>query len=775
MKIRLHLFLVLMLIAGVGQGCNSQLQKYHAPASVYKNAEKFLPENITQYVSHIRVNPNWVNNSSVFWYEVKTQKGHQFFVVNPENKSRKPLFNQQKLAESLSKALNRKIKPYDLPFHQLKWNRPKNEITVRIKGNQWVIDLNNYEVHELKHTGSQRRNNRLSSVSPNKKWIAFRKNDNLYVRNRQTGKITQLSRNGRNHLIYGATLPWAWMREVGPVKKDAKPIPLDVSWSPDSKKLFANELDLRHAKKMYLLQNVPDSSERAEVYSYYRALPGNKNVAKLIPYVFNIQTHRETRIQVPAYNNVTNYGNWMWFGNGSQKLYFIYRPRGYKSATLLEANANTGNVHQVFKETSSTYVNPLNAGFRFLPKRNEFLWLSERDGWNHIYLYNLKTGKVIRKITKGHYVVKNIDYVDKTNQKIYFTAGGVKKGEDPYFNNLCVINFDGSGMKILTPENATHDISISPDHKYFVDNYSRVDHKPTSVLRSLKDGSVVMPLEKANIKKLLAAGWHYPQPFKLKARDDSTEIYGVIFRPDNFNPNKSYPIIDGIYAGPQAVRTPKSFYRGYRNEDQALADLGFIVFTVDGLGTAQRSKKFHDYSYKNLGDIGLPDHIKAIKYLAKKYSYIDTSKVGIYGHSAGGYDAARAILMKPNFFKAALAASGDYNLRVAKAWWPELYMGYPVGPDYANQNDVKLASHLKNKLLLVHGDMDTNVHPAEIYRMANALEKAQKDFQMMIIPNYSHGITHNPFYIKLKWNFFVKNLKGKTPPANFKIELQKSK
>ncbi|HYW36079.1 MAG TPA: prolyl oligopeptidase family serine peptidase, partial [Balneolaceae bacterium] len=255
----------------------------------------------------------------------------------------------------------------------------------------------------------------------------------------------------------------------------------------------------------------------------------------------------------------------------------------------------------------------------------------------------------------------------------------------------------------------------------------------------------------------------------LKARNDSTNIYGVIFRPSNFNPNKKYPVIDHIYAGPQAVKTPKSFRRGYLNSDQSLANLGFIVINVDGLGTAERSKKFHDFSYKNLGDAGIPDHVKTIKYLARKYSYIDTSRVGILGHSAGGYDAARAILVRPNFFKAAFAASGDYNLRVAKAWWPELYMGYPAGPDYKKQNDVRLASNLKGKLMLVHGDMDTNVHPAELYRMANALEKNQKDFQMMVIPNYSHGITRDPFYIKLKWNFFVKNLIGSTPPHNYKI------
>jgi len=764
--------LVLLMFVIAFVACNKSGMQEKVTINVYKQAEKFLPENITQFTYNMRVTPHWAENTSKFWYEVKTRKGRQFYIVNPETKTKKPFFNQQKLADNLSKILGRKMDPYDLPLHSLQWNAKGHTVAVHINKNQYKIDLDNLNVTKEKEPHNNR--NRLERKSPNGEWVAYREKYNLYVRNERTHHVYKLTTGGNKKMIYGATLPWAWTRQIGPVTKKAKPIPLNVRWSPDSKKLFADELDLRKAKHMYLLQNVPDSGMRSRVISYYRALPGEEDVAKLKPYVFNIQTHRKIPLHIPEYDNVTNYGNWIWYGNGSHKLYHIYRPRGYKSATLLEANANTGVIHQVFKETSKTYVDPLNSGYRFLPETNEFIWLSERSGWNQIYLYDLKTGKVKHQITKGHFVVKNIDYVDAKDRKIYFTAGGVNKNENPYYNHLYVINFDGSGMKSLTPEKATHDISISPDKKYFVDNYSTVQQKPKSVLRKLSDGSVVRNLEEADIKDLKAAGWKAPQPFKLKARDDSTEIYGVIFRPDNFNPHKKYPIIDGIYAGPQAVRTPKSFYRGYRNEDQALADLGFIVFNVDGLGSAQRSKKFHDVSYKNLGDIGLPDHMKAIRYLAKKYSYIDTTRIGIYGHSAGGYDAARAILLKPNFFKAALAASGDYNLRVAKAWWPELYMGYPVGPDYANQNDVKIASNLKGKLLLVHGDMDTNVHPAEIYRMANALEKAQKDFQMMIIPNYSHGITHNPFYVKLKWNFFVKNLMGAEPPANFKIQLRQT-
>ncbi len=765
----IRLLIPFLLFFVLIQACGTNSQKEKVTAENYKKAEQFLPENIGQYVFNMHVEPHWIEDSSLFWYEEKTRKGNEFFLVNPDQKTKKPLFNQEKLAKSLSGVLGKKIEQSHLPFHELTLSKDLEKATITINKKRWIVDLNNYKVQPGK---SPEKHNRYESVSPDGKWVVYRKDFNLYARNRRTHKVKRLTKDGTKTFFYGSTLPWAWMQQVGPVEKKAPRIGLFVNWSPDSKMLFAYKLDLRKARKLYLLQNVPDSGLRSKVFSYYRALAGDKNVAELDPYVFNIATGKKIRIDIPAYNNITNYDNWQWIGNDSRHLYFIYRPRGYKSVSLFEADANTGKVHNLFREASNTYVDPLNFQYRFLPKLHELIWLSERDGWNHIYLYDLDTGKVIRKITKGHYVVKNLEYVDAEHQKIYFTAGGHESGEDPYFNNLYVINFDGSGLKLLTPENATHEISISPDHKYFVDNYSTVDKKPKSVLRRLDDGTLAMSLGEADIKDLLATGWEYPQPFKLKARDDSTEIYGVIFRPEHLNPNKKYPIIDAIYAGPQAVRTPKSFYAGYRNEDQSLADLGFIVFTVDGLGTAQRSKKFHDYSYKNLGDIGMPDHMKAIRYLAGKYSYIDTTEVGIYGHSAGGYDAARAILVKPNFFKAAFAASGDYNLRVAKAWWPELYMGYPAGTDYKQQNDVRLVSRLKGKLMLVHGDMDTNVHPAELFRMINALEKAQKDFQMMIIPNYSHGITHNPFYVKLKWDFFVKNLLHATPPENFQIKLK---
>jgi dipeptidyl aminopeptidase/acylaminoacyl peptidase len=526
---------------------------------------------------------------------------------------------------------------------------------------------------------------------------------------------------------------------------------------------------------MYLLQNVRKNSFRSEVWSYYRALPGQDSVAKIQPYVFHIKGNQKTAIHIPAYDQITQ-SRWVWSGTN---LYGILRNRGYSSVALVRANTQSGKVDTLFYQTSDTYIDPLNNDYKFLPKTHELIWTSERSRWNQIYLYNLKTGKVKNRVTHGKYVVRKLVNVDAENRIIYFTAGGSISGQDPYYLHFYRVNFDGSDLKLLTPENATHHVSLSSNHKYFVDRYSRVNKKPVTILRSSKDGSALMTLEKADIKDLQATGWRYPQPFKLKARDDSTEIYGMIYFPVHFNPHKNHPLIDYIYAGPQAVITPKSFMRGLRDGsgNQALAALGFIVITVDGLGTAERSKKFQDFSYKNLGDAGIPDHVKAIKYLADKYFWIDTTLVGIWGHSAGGYDAARAMFKRPDFYKVGVSESGDHDFRVEKDWWPELYMGYPgsfpAEGAYAKQSNInsKLVSHLKGYLLLVHGGMDTNVHPAETYRLSEVLIKAGKSFDELIIPDVHHSYGGASSYAtKRRWNYFIEHLMGAQPIRNFMIE-----
>jgi dipeptidyl aminopeptidase/acylaminoacyl peptidase len=737
----------------------------------YKRAEQFLWSNSGDLVYRTYVNPNWAEDVPIFWYRVDTRRGTEFFLVDAEEGSKQPFFDHEELAENLSEALGKQVEPYDLPLSDLEWNQPENSFTFEENDQTWKVDLGTLEVTEVEEEEDDadwRAQSQLSE-SPDGKWTVTRKDYNLWLKNNETGDEHQLTKDGSEKMIYGASQPWAWKKVEGPDEEEREPLRLNVSWSEDSKKLFAHKLDLRKARLMYLLRHVPDNSFRASSVSYYRALPGEDSVAKQTPYVFDIESKSKTRIQAGPYDDLEA-GGWNFYGEGSETLHMIKRERGYGSATLLRADAETGAVDTVFSEVSDTYVDPNKSESEYLPETDEFIWLSERDGWNHIYLYDLNTGEVKHQITEGEFVVYDVEHIDTGNRKIFFTAGGREPDRDPYLEHLYSVNFDGSDLRLLTPEPADHNIEFSSGYQYFADTYSRVDMKPTTVLRNSLDGSVIMNLEEGDIDDLLDTGWQHPEPFKLKARDGETDIYGVIYRPTNFDPNKKYPVIDATYSGPQAVRTPKSFGGGYRGSEQPIAELGFIVITVDGLGTAGRSKAFQDYSWKNLGDIGSPDHIKAIKELAVQYSYMDTSRVGIYGHSAGGYDAARAIMKHPDFYKVAVSSAGNHDHRVAKAWWPELYMDYPAGPQYEEQSNINLAENLEGHLLIAHGDMDDNVHPAETIRMADALIKAGKSFDMLIMPNETHGMSGTDYFTVKRWNYFIEHLLSAEPIRHYKIE-----
>ncbi|GAA5520397.1 prolyl oligopeptidase family serine peptidase [Aliifodinibius salicampi] len=747
-----------------------QVQAQDITKEDYQRAEQFLYQNVNELVFRVDVNPHWAEVQRKFWYRVDTRKGEEYFFVDAREEKKQSFFDQEKLAQSLSESFGEKVDPYDLPLSRLEW-KPKDEsLEFFHKDKKWKVDLGTLDVYELEEEeeGAEWYDQSQLSESPDGKWTVARKDYNLWVKNNETGEEYQLTEDGNKEMIYGASQPWAWKKQEGPNEKEREDLWLNVSWSPNSQKLFANKLDLRKAKLMYLLRFVPDESFRAQSVSYYRALPGEDSVAKQIPYVFDIVNKSRTRIKAGPYDDLIA-GSWNWHGDSNDTLYMLIRERGYGSATLLRANAESGAVDTVFREVSDTYVDPGKSESEYLPDTDEFIWLSERDGWNHIYLYDLNTGEVKQQVTRGKFVVYDIEHIDKENRKIFFTAGGREADRDPYLEHLYSVNFDGSDLRLLTPENADHNINFSSGYNYFVDTYSRVDRKSTSVLRRSSDGKVIMKLEEADIKDLLATGWQHPEPFSVKARDGETDIYGVIYRPSNFDPNKEYPVIDGTYSGPQAVRTPKSFAGGYQNSDQPLAELGFIVITVDGLGTAGRSKEFQDYSWKNLGDIGSSDHIKAIKELAEKYTYMDTSRVGIYGHSAGGYDAARAVMKHPDFYKVAVSSAGNHDHRIAKAFWPEIYMDYPEGPHYEEQSNVNLAENLEGHLLLAHGDMDDNVHPTGTIRMADALIKAGKSFDLLIMPNEDHGMSGTDYFTKARWNYFVEHLLGAEPLRHYQI------
>ncbi len=750
----IFLFLLLLLLIS---SCDSGIKNLNVEN--YISAEQFIPKNAAKLVFNNNVRANWIDETDNFWYTLNTRKGKEFLLVNTAVKTKEAAFDHIVLAERISNLLDTVYDPYKLPFNRISFNEDKR-IEFTLKKKIYHFDNETFELVEI-----ERETRVKGEKSPDGKWTAYVKNHNLHIKNLSTQKEIQLSWDGIEKYEYAQSYSWYNLVDVDN-PKEAKS-ELTVKWSPDSEKIATIRTDYRKAKHLYLWQSVPEEGMRAKVWSYERPLPGETDLAMVEFVLFDVNTRKQTKIGIEPYASFLYWGSMEWLNN--DVLVMDRRHRGFKQTDIIEVNARTGKTRAVASDKMDTYVDVNISYYKALDKSRELIMNSEKDGWNHLYLYDWENEELKNQITTGKFVVKNVQFIDEKNRQIYFTAGGKEAGRNPYLNHLYVVNFDGSDLVLLTPEDAHHEISFNKKGDLFIDNYSRVDLPTVSILRSAKNGEVLMEIEKADIADLLATGWTYPEVYTVKARDSETDVWGIIRRPSHFDSSKSYGIIDATYSGPQAVKMAVDFTGAFRSWDQSFAELGFIVVTVDGLGTAQRSKKFHDFSYKNLGDIGADDHEKAIRELAAKYRFMDIDRVGIFGHSAGGYDAARALLVKPDFYKVGVSSAGNHDHRLAKAWWPELYMGFPEGPEYAEQANMAIAANLKGKLLLVHGDMDNNVNTIETLQLANAFMEANRDFDMLILPNKTHSIYDHKFFTRKRWDYFVKHLMGAEPPYQYEL------
>lgn len=481
----------------------------------------------------------------------------------------------------------------------------------------------------------------------------------------------------------------------------------------------------------------------------------------MIPVFFNVETGEEIKLDQfrSTYINSTD----VRWSDTPSKVYLEETTRGYQEKRLYTFDLNTQSLELLYEERSETNID--NFEYHLVEERGVLLFLSEKDGWKQLYALNLKT-KEVQALTGGAYFIHGIEHIDAQAGSILFRAAGKEEGWNPYHQGLYQVNFDGSNLQLLTPENGHHQVSLSPDQRYFVDNYSKVDLETKTFLRRVSDGKIVLELGEAKVDDL--PDWPKPQVFEAIARDGVTKIYGALWKPTNFDRNKAYPIIDHSYTGPHTQVFPKDFRRGFSVGNQALAELGFVVVMVDGLGSSGRSKEFHNYSYKNLGG-NLADHVEAIKQLGRAFSWIDTTRVGIFGHSAGGYDAGHAVLAYPDFYKVAVASSADHDHRMEKAWWPEMYMGWPVDSAYHLQSNITMAGNLKGKLLITHGGLDRNVNPSATFKLAEALIQNDKQFDMLILPSQRHGYQGKHFYYfsKTRWNYFVEHLLGAEPIWDF--------
>ncbi|WP_428659437.1 DPP IV N-terminal domain-containing protein [Runella sp.] len=692
---------------------------------------------------------NWSTSSQWAWYVVQTARGKEFIAVSPSSKLRQPAFDHERLAQQLSEAAKKKIEPYALPFSTFTYSKDDKDIEFSAEGFVWTYGLTstNLRKKELIRPEDRRywgaRDNGQNDkpvFSPDSTLTAYIKNYNLYVRSEKTKKETQMSFDGSEGDYYSGY----------------------VQWSPDSKKLVSAKIRPNQKHLIYFVRSSPEDQLQPKLESREYLKPGDA-LPVLQPQLFLVEERKQISIDDALFNHQYSLSRIDW-RKDSRAFTFEYNQRGHQAYRVLEVNAANGAIRALIDEQSKTFIDYSGKRYRYdVADGKEIIWASERDGWNHLYLYDGLTGKVKKQITKGEWLVRNVVNVNEEKRTITFAAAGMNAQQDPYFVHYYQINFDGSGLTPLTSDNANHTAYFSPDKQYFVDTYSRVDMPQTTVLRSATDGSVVMELEKADISEWQKAGWRAPEIFTAKGRDGKTDIWGIIVRPTNFDPAKKYPVIENIYAGPHSSFTPKSFMT-YNRSMFELAELGFIVVQLDGMGTSNRSKAFHDVCWQNLKDAGFPDRILWMQEAARKYPSFDISRVGIYGTSAGGQSSTGGLLLYPDFYKVGVSSCGCHDNRMDKIWWNEQWMGYPIGPHYAECSNVTHAEKLRGKLLLILGEVDDNVDPASTMQLVNALIKANKDFDFLMVPNMAHS-TGGEYGERKRRDFFVRHLLNVEPPA----------
>lgn len=758
-----------------------------------------------------RITPHWFQNNTRFWYRNDLRGGaKEFIVVDAGQGTRQPAFDHQKLAAALSKAAREDYKADKLPFSEIEFIENGKALQFEAGTKKWRLDLNSYEckaVAEISdsktsslspsarpnerpqfaeagfwgisglspetdegalltgeaenpspqeqptrgrdsaRTGPEdtaQREERRPLPSPDGKWRAFLRVKNVFVRDEVEGKEYQLSHDGQEGHAYGR-----------------------LEWAPDSKALVGWRVEPGDHKEVYLIQSSPPDGGRAVFKSRAYDLPGDK-LTRYELSVFDPASQSQIKPKADHFEHGWEGPGLHW---GRDKIHFSYVQvdRGHQRYRVIEVDSHTGELRNLIDEKTQTFIwtahtENLNMNYvNWLEQTDEMIYVSERDGWRHLYLVDTKAGEIKNQITRGEFVVRGIDRIDEEHRQIWFRASGKNPDQDPYFIHYYRVNFDGTGLASLTEGNGSHSVQFSPDRKYLIDTYSRVDSAPIHELRRVSgsDCGLVCKFEEADISELKTEGWEPPEVFVAKGRDGRTDIWGVICRPRNFDPAKKYPVIEQIYSGPQGSYVPKTF-SGTRRFS-SLTDLGFVVVQMDGMGTANRSKAFHDVCWKNLKDAGFPDRILWHQAAAAKYRWYDISRVGIYGNSAGGQNAAAAVLFHPEFYKAAVANSGCHDNRMDKASWNEQWMGYPVGPQYAESSNIEHAGLLKGYLMLVVGEMDDNVPPETTFRFVDALIRAGKDFDLLVVPNGGHGAGGAYGQRRLQ-DFFVRHLQGAEPP-----------
>ena len=739
----------------------------------YERAAGYLAQGLQKYVYNTSLRPNWLEGDR-FWYMETTSKGKTFFLVDPAKKTRKTAFDHAKLAQTLGKATGKSYSADQLPFTVIRFSPDLKQLYFSAENKNWSYAVASGKLAEStagtaaepEPEGFMARRGRTPEIpSPDRKQVAFLRDHNLWVREVSTKKETQLTTDGVKDFGY-ATDNAGWTTGDGPI----------ISWSPDSRKIATFQQDQRHVKDMYL---VTTNVGAPTLKSWKYPLPGDKEVILIHRVVIDVPTRKVVRLKVgpdprrsSLSDNITDGGRLAdvdWSPDGKE-LAFLSTSRDHKISRMRMADTETGEVREVFEETVPTYyesgVNAIN--WRYFPATNEILWYSERDNWGHLYLYDSRTGKLKNQVTKGDFVVARVTDIDEKSRRVWFTTAGMDP-KNPYYQRYCRVDFDGKNFTDLTPATGTHQVSWSPSKKYLIDTYSEPDVPPAFELRDA-DGNSLLALGKADISRLESeTAWTPATPVKLKAADGETDIYGLVYTPKHFEPGKKYPVINYIYPGPQGGSVRSWSFSPVSGDNRALAELGFIVVAIEGTSNPYRSKGYHDMNYGNMGENTLPDQMAGIRQLAQQFP-IDLDKVGIWGHSGGGFATAAAMFKYPDFYKVGISESGNHDNRNYEDDWGERYNGLLENADYEAQANPTHAKNLKGKLMLAHGMMDNNVPPYNTLLVVEALQKANKDFDLVIFPSATHGFgAYSNYMMRLRWDYFVRHLQGLTPPKEFDL------
>jgi dipeptidyl aminopeptidase/acylaminoacyl peptidase len=713
--------------------------------------------------------PHWISPAR-FWYRKSVQGGNAFMLVDATTAQKRPAFDHDRIATALNAVTHRNDTGVTLPFSTITFVDDDRAIEVTVEKNTWRCTLaatamcakqpdaaprergsRDGDPLQMTFGGGYYGNegNRAGDgkprVAPDGKTEAYIRDFNVWTRPAgSTVTGTALSLDGAPGNGYDLR---------------------SIAWSPDSRKLAVYRVVPGFKREIHYVESSPVDQLQPKTQSRLYSKPGDTLDANQ-PVLFDVASRKATIVANMLFPNAYTLSGLAW-RKDSRAVSFEYNQRGHQVFRVIEIDGSTGAARAIVSEEPTTFFTYSSKKYHLdVDDGREVIWMSERDGWNHLYLYDGATGKVKNQITKGSWVVRGVDRVDTSARQVWFRASGMDPKQDPYQIHYYRVNFDGSGLTALTTADGNHTVTYSPGQEYFVDTWSRIDAPPVSELRRTRDRSLVMALEKADPRPLFATGIHAPEPFVAKGRDGATDIYGIIVRPSNFDANKKYPVIEYIYAGPHDSFVPKTW--GIPGGMQAQAELGFIVVQIDGMGTSNRSKAFHDVAWQNIGDAGFPDRILWHKAAAAKYAYYDITRVGIYGGSAGGQNSTGALLFHPEFYKVAVSFAGCHDNRMDKIWWNEQWMGWPIAEHYSRSSNVDNASRLQGKLLMLVGELDENVDPSSTFQVANALIKANKSFDLFVFPGGEHGVGRRgalAYYGNHKqWDYFVHHLLGVEPP-----------